>query len=472
MRSILLITGAVLVFVSLVFLGYEFYIFRQSAIRQLTTLGKIIATNSTAALAFENNEDAHEILSALKAERYIVAACLYNKDGVLFAQYPDNLKINDFPSKPKLAGYHFSNSHLEGFQRVKQDYTYLGTLYLKLDMGVMKERLRLYIIVVVLVYTMSFLLVYKFSGNIQKYISDPIIALAETAKAISDNKDYSVRATKMGDDELGRLTDALNQMLAQIGQQNLALKEFNQNLEQKVSERTRELEEVNKELESFSYSVSHDLRTPLRHISGFADMLANEFQEQLPDKAKHYLKTINNSARKMGALIDDLLQFSRTGRVELKKTLVEMKKVIDDAKLILIPTIGGRNIDWEIEPLPEIYGDHNLLYQVWVNLLDNAIKYTRNKDKTIIKIGYRIEAGEYIFFIQDNGVGFDMHYTQKLFGVFQRMHSSAEFEGTGIGLANVRRIISRHGGRTWADAEVDKGATFYFSLPYHDEIVI
>lgn len=244
-----------------------------------------------------------------------------------------------------------------------------------------------------------------------------------------------------------------------------ALREFNETLEVRVAERTFQLTEANKELDAFSYSVSHDLRSPLRHINGFAEILAREYSDHLNGDAKKYISTITDSAKKMGSLIDDLLTFSRTGRSELNKTVLNMNRVIDEAMVQIKPLLAGRTIDWQISQLLGVMGDYNLMLMVWNNLIDNAVKYTRVREKAVIQIGSREETNETVFFIKDNGAGFDMQYAQKLFGVFQRMHSSAAFEGTGIGLANVRRIIVRHGGRTWAEAEEDKGATFYFSIP-------
>jgi PAS domain S-box-containing protein len=243
------------------------------------------------------------------------------------------------------------------------------------------------------------------------------------------------------------------------------IKKLNEDLEKRVMERTSQLEEANKELEAFSYSVSHDLRSPLRHINGFAEILTKQYSDQLPDDARNHLNTIIGSARKMGNLIDDLLSFSRTGRAEMKKSLLKMNQVVDDAISHIEPSLKGRSVEWNISTLPEVHGDYNLLRMVWINLLDNAVKYTRTREKAVIQIGYKDEKNEIVFYIQDNGVGFDMKYAQKLFGVFQRLHSSAQFDGTGIGLANVQRIILRHGGRTWAEAETDKGATMYFSIP-------
>ncbi len=240
---------------------------------------------------------------------------------------------------------------------------------------------------------------------------------------------------------------------------------LNETLEQRVIQRTEQLETVNKELEAFSYSVSHDLRAPLRHVSGFVDILTNDVKGKLSEKDLHYLDVINNSAKMMGTLIDDLLSFSRTGRAEIRKTKINMNQLVDEAISQIKPATAGRKIKWDISPLAEVFGDYNLMRLVWVNLIDNAVKYTKTKEKAIIKINCIEEKEEFIFRICDNGVGFEMKYAQKLFGVFQRLHSSTEFEGTGIGLANVRRIVLRHGGRIWVEAELDKGATFYFTLP-------
>ena len=244
-----------------------------------------------------------------------------------------------------------------------------------------------------------------------------------------------------------------------------AIRVLNAELEQRVIDRTSQLEAANKELESFSYSVSHDLRSPLRHINGFAEILTRKYNDQMPEEARIYLNKIIGSAHKMGGLIDDLLSFSRNGRFELKKSKLKMDQVIGDALTQIRTPVTDRKIKWEISQLPEVQGDYNLLSLVWVNLLDNAVKYSSTRENAVINIGYEDNVREIIFFIKDNGVGFDMRYADKLFGVFQRLHSSAQFEGTGIGLANVQRIIQRHGGRAWAEAETDKGAVFYFSIP-------
>jgi signal transduction histidine kinase len=232
-----------------------------------------------------------------------------------------------------------------------------------------------------------------------------------------------------------------------------------------LDEQTSQLESSNKELEAFSYSVSHDLRAPLRHISGYVELLNKHFQSDLPEKGKHYLNSIADSVRVMGVLIDDLLQFSRTGRMEMRHSDVDMNEIMNEVIKSLRIENPDRKIEWIQKKLPSVYGDTAMLRLVWINLLSNAVKFTRTKSKASIEIGFTPENKELIFFVRDNGVGFDMQYAQKLFGVFQRLHSTEEFEGTGIGLANVQRIILRHGGRTWAEAEPDKGAVFFFSIP-------
>ncbi len=232
---------------------------------------------------------------------------------------------------------------------------------------------------------------------------------------------------------------------------------------------TDELIFANKELEKFSYSVSHDLRAPLRHINGYVDLLLSRFYDSLPEKGRHYLDNIADSSRQMGTLIDDLLQFSRIGRQEKRLVDLDMNIIVHEVLVSIKQDNPKRNIEWRIATLPQVYGDKALLHLVWTNLLSNAVKFTRAREKTIIEINVLDENDAFIFSIHDNGVGFDMQYAHKLFGVFQRLHPTDEFEGTGIGLANVHHIILRHGGRTWAEAEPDKGATFYFSLPKNKE---
>jgi PAS domain S-box-containing protein len=225
------------------------------------------------------------------------------------------------------------------------------------------------------------------------------------------------------------------------------------------------LEAANKELEGFSYSVSHDLRAPLRHMSGFVELLQRRLKDHADNKTHSYAAAIAGAAKKMGMLIDDLLAFSRIGRSEMQKRKVSFNALVRKVVQEIRAGAKGRNIKWEIDELPDVYGDKSMLELVLVNLISNAVKYTMTSPKAEIRIGYKDDGDEFIFFVKDDGVGFNMEYVDKLFGIFQRLHSQEEFEGTGIGLANVRRIISRHGGRTWAESAMGQGATFYFTLP-------
>ena len=259
-----------------------------------------------------------------------------------------------------------------------------------------------------------------------------------------------------------------------------ALSKLNTELEQRVMERTAQLESVNHELEAFSYSVSHDLRAPLRHMTGFAELLQEHASSQLDEKSLRYLNKIADSATSMNELIDDLLTFSRIGRSEMVKDTVDMSRLVTEALNDFLPETKERDIAWKIAQLPHAIGDKSLLKQVFTNLISNALKFTVKKEKAVIEIGCYSEnppappfvkgekggfSDEEVFYVKDNGVGFDMQYSDKLFGVFQRLHRQEDFEGTGIGLANVKRIVQRHGGRTWAEGKEDEGATFFFTLP-------
>lgn len=306
----------------------------------------------------------------------------------------------------------------------------------------------------------------------QHFFVQPMTVLAAAAQQVADGNLSSRAGVVAGPTELVRLGRAFDDMTAKLQQRHNDIEKaqqeitkLNQTLERRVAERTSQLEMANKELEAFSYSVSHDLRSPLRHIDGFMDLLRASAREKLDAKSLRYLNIVTDSAKQMGQLIDDLLLFSRMGRTELQKGEVDLNHLVTDVIESLKPDMKDRNITWKQTPLPQVIGDMAMLRQVFSNLLGNAIKYTRPRDPAVIEIGARDEADDAVIFIRDNGVGFDEQYSQKLFGVFQRLHDSREFEGTGIGLANVRRIINRHGGKVWAESKVDEGATFYISLP-------
>lgn len=244
------------------------------------------------------------------------------------------------------------------------------------------------------------------------------------------------------------------------------IRRLNAELEQRVRDRTAQLEAANKELEAFSYSVSHDLRAPLRPLTGFVELLNKRAPERLDEKSRHYLQVIPEAAQQMGRLIDDLLSFSRMRRIEMMQTHVKIGELVKEVIALEQRDACGRDIVWRVGPLPEVHGDPPMLRIVFENLIANALKFTRARPRSVIEIGHCADyPDEKVLYVRDNGAGFDMQYVDKLFGLFQRLHRSDEFEGTGLGLANIRRIIHRHGGRVWAEGAVDQGATFYVALP-------
>ncbi len=306
-----------------------------------------------------------------------------------------------------------------------------------------------------------FLLAIGMAGALilSRRITHPLHLLTQAATAIAGG-DYSRLVEVRTHDELGSLARAFNSMALQV-------RDSRNKLEQKVQERTAELEAANRELESFSYSVSHDLRAPLRAVAGFSRILREDYGPALSAEARQYLQRVQENAQQMGRLIDDLLAFSRLGRKALARQPVALAEMVQSVLDDLREDQAGRQVQLKIGQLPVCQADPALLKQVFINLLSNALKFTRHREVAVIEIGSRHKGGAQnipVFFVKDNGAGFDMKYVHKLFGVFQRLHRAEEYEGTGVGLATVQRIIHRHGGRIWAESQLDRGATFYFTL--------
>lgn len=267
-------------------------------------------------------------------------------------------------------------------------------------------------------------------------------------------------------DEAVALVTASDVTLQKVTEEHI--RDLNRQLEGKVEQ----VSDVNRELEAFSYSVSHDLRAPLRHIAGFAEKLRRHLGEDIDEKAQHYVGVIGSSAKRMSELIDDLLVYSRLGRSALRLQAVDMQSLVEETRAMLDANVAleapGHHVQWQVGPMPVLVADENMLRQVWGNLMGNAVKYSMGSEPARITIDHAVgKDGEHVFTVTDNGAGFDMAYAGKLFGVFQRLHAHSEFTGTGIGLASVKRVLTRHNGRIWAEAEPGKGATFHFTIPAH-----
>jgi signal transduction histidine kinase len=407
----------------------------------LEIVAKIIGANSVAAISFDDKIAATETLAALRAEPQILAACLYRGDGMPLAKFSREGFKATFPSTPGPDGSIHAGDRLTYFGGIEDEREHhrVGTLYFEADFSGLRQRLGSYAKLLALVLATSCVVALGLSALLQRYISEPVVKLASTIRKVSANRDYSLRVPLESGHEFGQLITGFNEMLQEIGT-------------------------AHQELEAFSFSVSHDLRAPLRAVDGFSQALAEDFGPQLPEDGRHQLKMIRANAKRMGELIDDLLAFARLGRQPVRKQFVETEQLVRATLADLQTAHTGRQVEIKIGSLPSCKGDSSLLKQVWVNLLSNALKYTRRREKTEIEIGCVKTDGADTFFVRDNGTGFDMRYADRLFGVFQRLHREQDYEGTGVGLAIVQRIVNRHGGRVWVDAAVDRGATFFFTL--------
>lgn len=451
------------------FVLFEIVTFRTGMVRVLGIRAQIIGSNSVSSLMFFDPRSAEATLAALKADPHTISAGLYDRDGKLFASYRRE-RSSPYPALPQVvhalnSSYQFDKRQLLLFRDIVFEGERLGTVYIQSDLEEVHARLVEFALIGAGVLIASLVLAFLLSAKLQKPISETVLHLAATARRISSHKDYSVRATPSGSgDELALLTVTFNEMLSQIQQHDETLERERREVEMRVQERTAELQAANKELEAFTYSVSHDLRAPLRHIDGFSKLLVEEHGAELSEDARTYLGYVREGTREMSQLVDDLLNLARVGRKALTIHATGLNALVGEVIAGLKTANPARAIEWRIEPLPSIDCDPSLMKQVFVNLLSNAVKYTRPREVAVIEVGVTRQTEQSVIFVRDNGVGFNMKHADKLFGVFQRLHRQENFEGTGVGLAIVHRIIQKHGGRVWAEAELDRGATFYLMV--------
>jgi len=460
----LILTGAVLIV-------RESTSLRHLVEREMGTRAGILATNSTAALAFRNPDDAVQVLAALRADPSVTAAALYDEQGELFATYPADAASAAVPTKFGGANHRTEHGHMVVRQPVLEGVRTLGTLYIKTDLRELDERVRTHAMVVAFAVLGSIGVAFGLSTWLQRGITRPVQALVEATGAVSERKDYSIRAHVVSNDELGLLANSFNGMLTEIERRDIALRssegrlrELNTELEQRVVARTAELESTNRELEAFSYSVSHDLRSPLRAIDGFSKALLEDCGDALGEVGSRHLERVRQATRQMGVLIDDLLNLARISRTEMRRVRVDLGGLGQEVMASLKQAQPEREVSFVVTGDLATEGDPPLLRVVLDNLLRNAWKFTSKHPTARIELGQSGENGQRAYFVADDGAGFDMAHAKLLFAPFQRLHRQSDFEGTGVGLATVQRIIHRHGGRLWAEGTVEGGAKFHFTL--------
>jgi signal transduction histidine kinase len=467
-----LTSGTALILACVVFVVYDGWTFREAMLQTISTQARIVGANSAASLLFGDPRSATDTLAALEAEPMILSAGIYTRDGKLFASYLSARKARDSDGEVELPqvsaerseSQRFDANYLDLSRRIIFQKQTMGIVAIRADLKAMQDRQLRYLWIAASVLLVSTLGAIGMSLWFQRASSRPVSELAATARLVSENKDFSVRARAKSRDEIGELVETFNEMLARIQDQNQQLQRGRDELERRVIERTRQLEVANKELEAFSYSVSHDLRAPLRSIDGFSQALWEDYGETLGEQGRSDLQRVRAATERMAQLIDDMLNLSRVTRGDMHRTSVDLSAIANNIAAELAAAEPDREVDFAIAEGVHAEADGRLVRVLLENLLRNAWKFTGKHTTAKIEFGVNQNDGKPVYFVRDDGAGFDMAYAGKLFGAFQRLHAMNEFNGTGVGLATVQRIVHRHGGRVWAESKVDQGATFYFTL--------
>ncbi|ABC29358.1 Signal transduction histidine kinase [Hahella chejuensis KCTC 2396] len=452
-----------IVVVSLSFIWYENLTYKDQLKQEMNVIGKILADRSNAALVFSDTAQLQDNVNSLKLRQSIELSCIYDAMGAPLSSFSRRQDLQ-CPLAPAAHEGEFTSSYFHLTQAIELDGESIGKLYIRSSLQELVGHLQNYIATAAIVSALVVMALLLVSSMLQRIISTPLVHLTETATRIARVKDYSLRAEQESEDEIGQLVVAFNSMLDTIEEQNAQILHNYENLEKIVAQRTAELRSANKELEAFSYSVSHDLRQPLRAIDGFSDALLEDCSDQLDEVAMDYLNRVRAASQRMGRLIDSMLTLSRVTRYKVESKEVNLSNLAATIFEALQADQPERHVEAVIQPGLMTQGDENLLGVALSNLIGNAWKYSSKLSHARIEFGAIDKDGERIFYVKDNGAGFDMKYADKLFVAFNRLHSPAEFEGSGIGLATVSRVISRHGGRIWAESQPGEGSVFYFTL--------
>lgn len=468
-RLNLLVTGVALLLACLAFLAYDFYSYRANLIQNLFAAAQIAGTNSITALMFDDPQAAETTLSGLRNSPDVLSAAIVDQSGNVFAEYrrPDvKQELAPLSMNPNVAREQWTRgSQVLVAYRIEFSGNTEGTVYILAQFHELGRRLRQYGLIVLVIFLLSSGAAVLATTVFRRLVAQPITALASTARVISREKDFSLRAvTTANEDEIATLVEAFNDMLQEIQIRDKALLDARESLEKRVQERTAELRAANKELEAFSYSVAHDLRGPLDVVSGMTYVMQKTFLDRLGPEGIEMLETVQRSAKSMAGLIDDLLNLARATTVGLDRRPIDLTAMAQTVAEDLVIANPERQVQFTFAEGALVNADQGLMTVVMDNLIRNAWKYTSRHMRASIEFAWTVQGGRRVFFVRDDGAGFDPQRAAKLFQPFQRLHSSSEFPGTGIGLATVQRIIARHGGRIWAEGQVEHGATFYFTV--------
>lgn len=465
------VSGSALLLAFASFLAYDSVAFERDLLHTQQTEAQLIGANTVSALDFDDKQSATATLSALKESPEVVSAVVVGRDGVPFATYQSDagappMHIEPMPNGSASAHWKEGNELLYA-SAIMQQGERVGTIYILAKPQALAQRTRHYALIAALVLLLCMMIALLLTLTFRSMLTEPLIGLAQTAQIVRDEKDYTVRAkAPERDDELALLVKSFNEMLDDIQERDKELEKARTVLEERVQQRTFELSAANRELEAFSYTVAHDLRGPLDTIGNIGFLLRETYGQDLDDEGRGLVAQLLSGTRKMSALIHDLLNLSRSSRQEFRREMIDLSAMAGEILGHLKNAEPERKVEAIIAPGASVLADNGLMCVVMENLLGNAWKYTSKLPRAVIEFGSTEAGGETVFYVRDNGAGFDPTYADRLFQPFQRLHVQSDFPGTGVGLATVQRVISRHGGRIWAESAVGKGATFYFTIPY------